>query len=51
MTLATFQATISHGGPGGSKSVTTIQAQNLQQAKALLEAQYGRDNVMFVRPV
>lgn len=51
MTLPTFQATISVGVPGGSKSVTTIQAENLQRATELLKAQFGPENVNFVRPV
>lgn len=49
MAMNTYAATIKLG-PSGLQKVT-IQANNWNHAKLLLEAQYGRDRVMNVHQV
>ncbi len=49
MAMNTYEATIKLGSSGLQK--VTIQANNWNHAKLLLEAQYGRDRVMNVHQV
>lgn len=49
MAKNTYEATIKLGSSGLQK--VTVQADNWHHAKLLLEAQYGKDNVMNVHQV
>jgi hypothetical protein len=49
MAMNTFEATIKLGSSGLQK--VTVQADNWNHAKLLLERQYGRENVINVHQV
>jgi 20S proteasome alpha/beta subunit len=51
MTLHTYTAVVRINRPSGSSVSfkTTVQAEGMTAAQALLEAQYGQGNVSFVQ--
>ena len=46
MALKTYEATVRFPSTGTSQKVT-VQADNLNNAKAMIEAQYGKGNITF----